>query len=79
MILKAAKDLKINLSQSYMIGDKMSDVEAGINAGVTPILVLTGQSARFKEKAAAKEINICQDLNQAVDQLLAGQISLKAQ
>ena len=76
MILKAAKDLKLDLSQSYMIGDKMSDVEAGINAGVRPILVLTGQSARFKEKAAEKEIKICQDLKQAVDQLLAGQISL---
>jgi len=70
MILKAAKDLKLDLAQSYMIGDKISDVEAGINAGVKPILVLTGQSARFKEKAAEKMVAICQDLNQAVDSIL---------
>jgi len=72
MILKAQKDLNIDLKQSFMIGDKISDVEAGINAKVKPILVLTGQSAQFKEKAAEKGIKICQDLNQAVDQLLAG-------
>lgn len=39
----AAKKLKLELSlRSYMIGDKATDVRAGKNAGVTPILVLTG-------------------------------------
>ena len=33
MLLKAAKDLNIDLSQSYMIGDSDIDVEAGVNAG----------------------------------------------
>jgi D-glycero-D-manno-heptose 1,7-bisphosphate phosphatase len=34
MILEAASDLSIDLNQSVMIGDKWSDVEAGMNAGV---------------------------------------------
>jgi D,D-heptose 1,7-bisphosphate phosphatase len=34
MILKAAKDYNIDLANSYMIGDRKSDVLAGENAGV---------------------------------------------
>lgn len=34
MILQAAKDWNIDLSQSYMIGDSENDVKAGENAGV---------------------------------------------
>lgn len=33
LLLKAAKDFNIDLSQSYMIGDSDNDVEAGQNAG----------------------------------------------
>jgi len=33
MILKAAEDFNIDLSKSYMIGDRKTDVECGINAG----------------------------------------------
>lgn len=42
MILKAAKDLNIDLSKSFIIGDKTGDLEAGRLAGVNPILVRTG-------------------------------------
>jgi D-glycero-D-manno-heptose 1,7-bisphosphate phosphatase len=34
LIIKAAEDYQINLSQSFMIGDKESDVLAGRNANV---------------------------------------------
>ena len=34
LLLRAAKDFNIDLSQSYMIGDDDRDVEAGKNAGV---------------------------------------------
>lgn len=33
LLLQAAKDFNIDLSQSYMIGDNFTDVEAGQNAG----------------------------------------------
>lgn len=34
MLIKASKEWNIDLSKSYMIGDRVSDVEAGKNAGV---------------------------------------------
>ncbi len=41
MIHQAVKDLKINLSESWMIGDRWRDVEMGKTAGVKTILVET--------------------------------------
>ena len=39
MLLQAAKDLGIDLEQSYMVGDQLSDVQAGIRAGCCPLLI----------------------------------------
>lgn len=41
---RAAKDLAIDLTQSFMVGDKWSDVELGHRAGMSSILVRTGFS-----------------------------------
>lgn len=41
MILQAAEEHNIDLSKSFMIGDRASDVEAGINANVKTILIRT--------------------------------------
>ena len=43
MLRQAEKDLNLNLKLSFLIGDKMSDIEAGYRAGCKTILVLTGQ------------------------------------
>lgn len=42
LLLDAAKQYDIDLSKSWMIGDRPSDVMTGINAGVRSILVKTG-------------------------------------
>ena len=43
LFLRAAKDLDIDLAASFMIGDKESDLEAGLNAGCKGVaLVRTG-------------------------------------
>jgi len=39
MLLQAAMELGIDLKRSFMIGDKQSDVEAGLKAGCTSILL----------------------------------------
>jgi len=39
MILDASKDFNIDLSESYLIGDRASDIESGLNAGVYSILL----------------------------------------
>jgi D,D-heptose 1,7-bisphosphate phosphatase len=43
MIFQAVKDLAIDLGGSYLVGDSVSDIECGINAGLKTILVKTGK------------------------------------
>ena len=42
MALRAARDLKIDIRSSYLVGDKVEDILFGLNIRATPILVLTG-------------------------------------
>lgn len=45
LLYQAARFDKLNLKHSYIIGDKLSDIEAGRRAGTRTILVLTGYGA----------------------------------
>jgi D,D-heptose 1,7-bisphosphate phosphatase len=47
MILKASEDLAIDLSQSWMIGDILHDVEAGKKAGCRTILIDNGNETEW--------------------------------
>jgi D-glycero-D-manno-heptose 1,7-bisphosphate phosphatase len=42
MLIRAAKEHRINLDASFMIGDKFSDILAGKSAHCKSIFVLTG-------------------------------------
>lgn len=42
LILQAARELHIDLSRSYVVGDRNKDLQTGANAGVKGIFVLTG-------------------------------------
>jgi D-glycero-D-manno-heptose 1,7-bisphosphate phosphatase len=42
MVVKATRDHQIDLSRSFLIGDKEVDVECAHNAGVRAIRVRTG-------------------------------------
>ncbi|MCK4249264.1 MAG: HAD-IIIA family hydrolase, partial [Candidatus Omnitrophica bacterium] len=42
LILRAKKDLNLDLSKSYFIGDRITDIQAGQRAGTKTILVKTG-------------------------------------
>lgn len=48
MLLKAAKDFNIDLSQSFMVGDSENDIKAGVAAGCKSILV-NGQGTDHKD------------------------------
>ncbi len=42
MILKAKTELDIDLNRSYMVGDKISDIEFGQKLGLKSVMVMTG-------------------------------------
>jgi len=45
MLRRGAAEFSIDLSESFMIGDRLVDVEAGLNSGCRPIMVRTGYGA----------------------------------
>ena len=56
MILRAARDLGIELTGSWMVGDIADDVEAGHRAGCSTILLdPTGEERRKSENSFLKE------------------------
>jgi D-glycero-D-manno-heptose 1,7-bisphosphate phosphatase len=68
MLLRAAQEHGIDLSRSWMVGDKTIDVEAGRNAGCRTVLVRTGYGA--SEDSSQADL-VVDDLVQAIDQILA--------
>lgn len=42
LLLRAARDFDIDLTKSWMVGDRYSDVQLATNAGVKSVLVLSG-------------------------------------
>jgi D,D-heptose 1,7-bisphosphate phosphatase len=70
MLLRAAADLKLDLSASWMVGDLISDVLAGLNAGCRSILVLSGQTSAADAEKFAEQALIVPDLTAALDFIL---------
>ena len=54
LLLQAAKDFNIDLSQSYMIGDSDRDVEAGENAGVK-------EAIKVRENISSGLLNVIEE------------------
>jgi len=53
-----------------MIGDRESDIQAGLNAGVVSILVLTGAGRETVAKQAAKPAHVAENITDAVAWIL---------
>jgi D-glycero-D-manno-heptose 1,7-bisphosphate phosphatase len=70
MLLKAASEHDINLKNSFMVGDKLADIEAGKRAGCQSLLVLTGYGEKTALKAAAEEVEKCPSLDFAAQLIL---------
>jgi D-glycero-D-manno-heptose 1,7-bisphosphate phosphatase len=63
MILQAKKEFNIDLTESILVGDKESDIEAGINAGIKMnILVQSGHKIDAQSTKASIIINNIQDM-----------------
>jgi len=74
MLEKAVRDLKVDLSRSYIIGDKHTEVVTGHRAGIKSILVLTGygigELELFSDQWEQKPDFVAEDLLAAVKWIL---------
>jgi len=70
MLLNAAADLGIDLSRSWIVGDKAADVEAGLAAGCRTILVRTGYGAG-EEHLVPPDVTVCDDIFAAARAIIA--------
>jgi D-glycero-D-manno-heptose 1,7-bisphosphate phosphatase len=69
MIKLAQKEFNLNLNMSYIIGDSLSDIQCGQNAGLHKILVKTGYGKEAQRKCLEEKLNIelfAEDLLDAV-------------
>ncbi|MBO7328545.1 MAG: HAD family hydrolase [Lentisphaeria bacterium] len=76
MLLQAAADFDVDLSESYMIGDRIHDLFAGVNAGCAGVcLVTTGyneeSNAEHRKLALAEGFPVAASLPEAVNYLLS--------
>jgi histidinol-phosphate phosphatase family protein len=70
MLLRAAADLKLDLKASWMIGDLVSDVLAGENAGCRSILLESGQTTPEETTSLAGRFAMAKDLPRAAELIL---------
>ena len=71
--IAAKKEFNIDLKNSWMIGDHLSDVQLGLNIGSKTIFMLTGHGKKHLEDLKAKNINpdfIAKDFLEAADFIL---------
>ncbi len=66
MLLRAAEELSAELKESWMIGDKSSDILAGQNAGTMTILVRTGYAGKEPGAVPVKPDHTADNLYDAV-------------
>lgn len=70
MIEAAVREFAIDMSRSWMIGDKKIDAETGFNAGIRTAMVRTGYGKVHADEIERPPDVIADDLLQAVDRIL---------
>jgi D-glycero-D-manno-heptose 1,7-bisphosphate phosphatase len=68
MVEEAVRDLGLDLTRAYFIGDKKIDVECGHNAGMPSFLVRTGYGREIVDSGAEHEVDSVVD---ALDWIIA--------
>lgn len=71
LILEAAEEWEIDLSRSWVVGDKQSDLDAGRAAGCRTILVRTGYGLETEREPTGDGADfVADDLAAAVERIL---------
>jgi UDP-glucose 4-epimerase len=76
LLIDAAREFNVDLSKSFMVGDKVSDVDVGPRAGVrASVLVRTGEGAAAEKALKPGQASFIADsLTEAVDWILSQEI-----
>lgn len=74
LILRAAKEHRLDMARSFMVGDKPCDIETAARAGCRSILVMTGYGRGiWSDPEIRRQIHpdyVCEDLDAAVEWIL---------
>ncbi len=73
MLVRSAAKLGLDLARSWMVGDKLSDLQAGAAAGCRTILVRTGYGAKASATApndAMRLVAVVPSIAEAADEIL---------
>ncbi len=71
MIEEAVRDFDIDIGSSFLIGDHLSDVEAGVRAGCGTVLLVREESHTSGKEAEVVPDHIAPDLSEAVKWVVA--------
>ncbi|MES2310433.1 MAG: HAD family hydrolase [Verrucomicrobiota bacterium] len=77
LVLEAAAEYDIDLSQSYLIGDRLSDIQCAENAGCQSILLMTGDYHDEKSDASSSAHHVAHTLEEATNWILSEKIDPK--
>ncbi|HUR54035.1 MAG TPA: D-glycero-beta-D-manno-heptose 1,7-bisphosphate 7-phosphatase [Gemmataceae bacterium] len=73
MLRRAAEALGIDLSKSWMVGDRPTDLQAGAAVGCRTVLVRTGYGAKVDvnalDRAKVNLVAVVADLREAIDRM----------
>lgn len=67
---RAAQELAVDVAKSFVVGDMSSDIQFGLNAGCTPVLVQTGRGGS-DEICEAQPAHTARTLAEAADWIIA--------
>jgi len=71
LLFRAAEELGLDLSRSYVVGDRYKDIETAARAGVQGILVLTGyglgEYEHFQGSTHAPPVHVAENLLEAAE------------
>jgi len=67
MLLDAAREMKLDLSNSFMVGDRWRDIEAGKRAGCATVFIDAG----YEEKRPERPDASVRSLPEAADWILS--------
>jgi histidinol-phosphate phosphatase family protein len=71
MLRRAAAELRLDLSESWMIGDILDDVECGRRAGCRTVLIDNGNETKWKSGRRRRPHHVVADLAEAARRIVA--------